>query len=305
MDCAYVEGPRADRGTSRRVLPIAVLATLGLLVLSRDAARGDKPERPLATGSREAREDAIRGIPFDRFDPEVGREVRTVIDNASIFRRLPTQSVRCDPELYDFLIDHPDATVDLWQLLGMSKMSLVRSGDDLYEMDDGQGTTGQVRIVYRNPDTRVFYCTGGYEGKLFHRRVNGRCVLVLRTGYAREPSGEWLISSRLDTFIAIEQVGAAVLAKTFKPLVGKVIDHNFIEAMAFAGSLSKTAEVNPAATIALSDRMRHVTPDEQRQLAELLSAIGAAAEQTVRTAEADETLPLQEAAEDVGGRRRR
>ena len=277
------------------MLTAAALLLLVTLPPRRETARAAEDDPPKATSSREAREDAVRGIPFDRFDAEVERQVRAVVDNASIFRRLPTQSVRCDPALYEFLIDHPDATVDLWQLLGMSKMSLVKSGDDTYEMDDGQGTTGQVRVIYRNPDTRVFYCTGGYEGKVFHRRVNGRCLLVLRTGYAREPSGEWLISSRLDTFIALEQVGAELMARTFKPLVGKVIDHNFIEAMAFAGSLSKTAEINPASTVALSDRMRHVAPGDQRQLAELLSAIGAAAEQqAVRTADAVEPLPLEE-----------
>jgi len=296
MHCVDVESARAGHSIRRAVLTVALLLTWALAPRRETSAAEADP--PKATSSREAREDAVRGIPFDRFDAEVERQVRAVVDNTSIFRRLPTQSVRCDPALYDFLIDHPDATVDLWQLLGMSKMSLVKSGDNTYEMDDGQGTTGQVRVIYRNPDTRVFYCTGGYEGKVFHRRVNGRCVLVLRTSYAREPNGEWLISSRLDTFIALEQVGAELMARTFKPLVGKVIDHNFIEAMAFAGSLSKTAEINPASTIALSDRMRNVAPADQQQLAELLSAIGSAAagQDAVRTA-AEEPLPLGETVE--------
>jgi hypothetical protein len=261
---------RIGHGAAALALCAAVAAA------SPSAAWAAKPAR--ATTSRAAREEAQRAIPFDQLDDETRRTVLGVVTDASIFRRLPTQVVRCDPALYQFMVDHPDAVVDLWRVLGISAMSLERIGPDSFRVDDGQGTTGDMHFVYRLPEARLVFAEGTYEGPLFKKPVHGQCVMLLRTGYQRQPDGHVHVTSRLDTFIRLEHTGAELIAKTFQPLVGKVIDYNFLESMGFLGSLSRTAEVNPQATLALTERMKHISAEERDRLSTLLADIGQRAE---------------------------
>ena len=48
----------------------------------------------------------------------------SVLSNVSVFRRLPTKVMDCDPDMYLFLVRHPDVVVDIWELMKLSRMQL-------------------------------------------------------------------------------------------------------------------------------------------------------------------------------------
>jgi hypothetical protein len=58
----------------------------------------------------------------------------------------------------------------------------------LLDASDGAGTFSNVELVYGTRDTHVVYGKGFYEGPLLRRRVNGKCVLLLQSGYTQIPS---------------------------------------------------------------------------------------------------------------------
>ena len=101
------------------------------------------------------------------------------------------------------------------------------------------------------------------------RRVTGRGVLVLKCGYVRETNGRYYITSRMDTFLTIEPVGIELLGKTVSPLMGKTVDNNFLQTVAFLGSLSRTAETNGRGVQRLAMQLKHVQPDVRDQFAEI------------------------------------
>jgi len=57
-----------------------------------------------ATSSRAAREDAIRAIPWRTMQPDDRHRAQFVIQNAGIYRRLPTRIIDCDPDMFTFLV---------------------------------------------------------------------------------------------------------------------------------------------------------------------------------------------------------
>jgi len=120
----------------------------------------------------------------------------------------------------------------------------------------------------------VVYAEGSYNGPLFMRPVKGRCLMVIKSGYVREPDGRYYITTRLDAFLNVEPGGAQLVTRTFHPLVGKVADSNFTQAVGFLGSLSRTAELNSRGVQRLASRLAHVKPEYRRQLAALAAAIG-------------------------------
>lgn len=259
------------------------------IVATSQAVAAEHPYR--ASVSRASRDDAIASIPFDQLTPEGRDKVSAVIEHASLFRRLPTQVIQCDPELFLFVIDHPDIVANIWQLLGIENVVLTPTGPQTFEADDGAGTTGDVEFLHRRHDMQVIYSEGSYDGPMFTKPVTGRCVLVLRSGYQRDNEGHYFITNRVDAFIQLDHVGLEFLAKTFHPLVGRVADYNFMATGTFLENLSRAAELNPAGMARLAQRLEHVHPDVRDEfLTVSLEVAERAAQRTARTAQYEESI---------------
>ena len=258
------------------LVPAAICAALflGLAAPSR-AGTFDifRPNPFKASTSRASRQDATRSIPLDKLDPADRKKVDAVLSTTNVFRRLPIRVVQCDPDLYLFLVEHPDVVVSIWETLGLSQVKMRRVAGDTYQLADGEGALATVELLHGSHDTHLVYVKGRYDGPMFTRPIRGWAVLLLKTGYVREPNGRYYITCRLDTFTHLEPGGVEFLTKTFQPLVGKAADTNFIQTVAFLGSLSRTAEVNHTGVARLSSKLRAVHPDARRELATLAEQI--------------------------------
>lgn len=232
-----------------------------------------RPNRCKATTSLAARNDAVRSIPLKQLDADARAKVTTVLSGARIFRRLPIAVVQCDPELYLFLVEHPDVVVNIWQALGITQLAMQQIGPDAFRVTDNAGTVGTIQFLHCTHDTHLIYTEGSYDGPLFTKPVQGRGLVILKTGYVREPDGRYYITSRLDTFMDLDRTGVEVLTKTFQPLVGRVADINFIQTVAFLGSLSRTAEVNLRGVSRLAGKLSRVQPEVRDQFAKMAQRV--------------------------------
>lgn len=244
------------------IIAVAVLANSGL-VHAADPAAGK------ATNSRAARDEAVQAIPMDKLSREMRSRISAVINNTSIYRRLPTQSIDCDPELFEFLVQNPEVVVDIWRVMGITNMTLDRNGPDRFRAADGQGTTGNVEFVFSSPELHVIISEGMYDGPMYPVKLRGQCVLVMKTSHVREQNGRVHVVNRLDAFLRIENLGVEIVARTLQPLLGKTADHNFAETSAFVDQLSHTAEANPGGVSRLAQRLPHIEPKVRQQFAEL------------------------------------
>jgi len=249
---------------------------LGLLAaLSASAVLAASPSG--ATSSRAAREDAIRSIPLEKLDPEVRAKVSTTLAETSLFRRLPVQVIDCDPDLYLFLVRHPEVIVSIWEVMKISNVALARTGPDTFRASDGVGTLCNVKYCYSDHETHVIYAEGTYTGPMLTKPVRAKCVLLLKSGYVQETNGRYFVTSRMDTFIQIEHVGLEILAKTLQPLLHRSADYNFVETAAFVGTVSRTAEMNAAGMYRLAGRLTNLEPTVRDRFAELSLAVGSKA----------------------------
>jgi hypothetical protein len=284
----------AVHSTPRSLTFVAAgFAILGLAALASAA----DPAAGKASNGRAARDDAIKSIPFDKMGADMKGRIWSVIDNVSVYRRLPTQSIDCDPELFMFLVRNPEVVVDIWRVMGITNMTLDRRGPDRFRACDGQGTTGNVEFAYRSDDLHVIYSEGMYDGPMYPTKLRGQCVMVLKSNYVRGPNGHVTVVNRLDAFLRIENLGAEIVAKTLQPLLGKTADHNFSETTSFVTTLAHTAETNPAGVARLAQRLRHVDPQVRQQFADVAvrsaddAAAGAALAQSPNSKSAPDSSP--------------
>lgn len=219
--------------------------------------------------SWEIRQEALRAIPLDRLDPGTRNKVQAVLADACFFRRMPVCSFSCPPELYLYLVDHPDILVNIWQLLGITQLKAEELEPGKFHVVDAAGTELAVWKLYSSYKTHVFYSEGTYDGPLLVQSVKGRAVTVLTSGYVREPDGCYFVTSQLDVFMSVDRVAAEVLTRTLQPLLGKVADFNFTQTMAFLANLWKTTERNPAGVQRLAARLSHVRPAVREEFADL------------------------------------
>ncbi|MBI1246754.1 hypothetical protein GC197_02780 [bacterium] len=256
---------------------LTLLALLGLVAASLlsplPVVQAQEPEAELVSFTREEKKDALRQIPFTKLHPQDQNRVANVVQDPSIFRRLPVQVIPCDPELYSFLVTYPEVVVNIWELMGISTVDVKRLSPTTFHANDGAGTVSKVDIVYADGQTSVFFAQGYYEGPLAPTRIMANCVLVLRSGITKAAEGKSFISNRLDVFVRFENRGADLLARTLHPLIGKTADYNFAETSSFIGKISKNAEENLPGMKSLVGRLQKVDPTVRDQLSDLVTRV--------------------------------
>ncbi len=226
-----------------------------------------------ASTSRASRDEAIRQIPFANLDEPIRTKIRNIVSNPTIYRRMPIEVVPCDPELYVFLVRYPEIVVNMWQLMGVTKVNISRTGPYAYDAQDGAGTVSKVQFVYGTDEKHLFLAEGHYEGPLLPRRVTGRCALLMQAGYSRDAAAVNYVSNRLDAFVQLDNVGAELVAKTLHPLMGKTADSNFSETMKFVGQVCHVAESNGPGVQRLTTRLDKVEPNVRARFAEIANTL--------------------------------
>ncbi|HEX5103685.1 MAG TPA: hypothetical protein VFV87_07750 [Pirellulaceae bacterium] len=237
-----------------------------------------------ADTSARARSEATRLLPLDELTAETRRKLMAVVERPTIFRRLPHKSFDCDPELYLFLIRNPEVVVSIWDVMGISNMAAQRLGPYQWKGSDGSGTECDIELVYGTDELHVLYGDGHYSGPLLKRKITGRSVLILSSGYGQAADRRWQVGNRLDVFLQLDDAGADLVARTISPWVGKVADSNFAESCKFASRLSLTAEQNADGMQRLSEKLTKVEPPVRQELARISAAIGQRAETRVLAA---------------------
>lgn len=227
-----------------------------------------------ATSSAAARHEAMRAIPLKKIAAPYDRFVRQVLSDCSVYRRLPTQMVDCNPKLFTFLAQNPETLVEIWRQLGITRVDMERTGANAFRLTDNSGTTGKLVIVEQKCDDLaqnriVMYAEGAYEGRPFRDPLKAQCVLLLRSGSIVETNNRRYVATRLDSFLSIDHASVELFAKVVHPLVGRTADRNFADTVQFIGNLSHEAETRPATVERLVSSLPRVSHQRQGELVQI------------------------------------
>lgn len=253
------------RSRMRWFAAVALLASFALAPVAQAADGVDASDK--------TRLEAAQAIPFARMNEETQRKVLSVIENPSLFRRIPTKTVECDPDLFLFLVRNPEVVLNVWQLMGVSNMTAKRTGTYAWEGDDANGTKCNVELVYGTDNLHILYGDGFYEGPLLKKKMYGRCVLVLRSEAQKGADHRTYVSSQLDVFLVVDNAGVDLLARTLGPMVGSTAESNFEESAKFLSRLSQTAETNAAGMHRLSEKLTNCQQPVREQFSQVASIV--------------------------------
>jgi len=211
----------------------------------------------LTSGSsgRQFRQEGIEAVPFELLTEETAAKLKPVLDKPSIYRRLPKMAIECDQDYFRFLIRYPEVVVEIWKLMGVTKMDTSRVGPYRLASDDGAGTISDLELVYGDGKKHIYYGNGTYEGPLLRRKLTGKCVIVLQTEHGLNEEGKPQAVNQLDVYLRVDNVAAGAIARTLQPLVGPTADHNFVESLKFIERLHGTTVRNGQGVQLMGERL--------------------------------------------------
>ena len=230
-----------------------------------------------STDRNEAR-DLLARVPWDALSPNAQEKIRQLTSSATIYRRLPMAGGRCNPELFDFFLTHPNAIVELWRSMGYEEVSMVDEGAGIYALAERSGSTGKLQIIYQDAELTLAYCSGSYRGAAIGRPMSGEMFLALQTRYTEDANRTPFVVCRMDAFVDLKNPGVDLLARTFSSAIGKIGDSNFEQTLAFIDSVSQAIEANPEDFAMVAMGLQGLSPDARRLLAAKAERVGAQAE---------------------------
>jgi hypothetical protein len=272
------------------VLAGCVVALAGLLPARQSTAdvaadmAGDvaavPSQRPdSGSSSREARRRAVEALPLDRIPEPQRKAIEPCLKAATLYRRLPVETIVCDADLLDFALTKPEAIVDIWRVLGISRLSLDPVGPKQWKLSDGYGTVGVLRLVHQERQGRggllVFHGRGAYTGPLSPKNLTGSCVLLVRHGPGMPAvNGRERQLIQIDTFLDMDGVGLEIVTRTLQPLFVRSAASNLHEICLFMATLSDSVRTNPEGVAHLAGRLPQTTAADRQMLATIARRAG-------------------------------
>jgi hypothetical protein len=189
--------------------------------------------------------DPAQVVPLDQIAPPHRDSVAEVIRDHSFHRQGAPDTFPCHPQVYLSLLNEPALTLALWQDLSASPARLRQVGPHRYEGTDGAGTTASWEFVYRSPRLHILLCDLHYAGPRGNTRLEGRIVLIVRSGFFKEVNGERWIQHDIEAFVKIDSKGWNAVAKTVRPLIEKLLEDQVQEAGWFVSLMGRLVEDYP------------------------------------------------------------
>ena len=226
------------------------------------------------TSSRETRRQAEAALPLARMPEEERTIAERQVQATALYRRLPVATVACEPEFLDFILSRPDTLVDLWRVLGISRLALDPAGPGRWRLADGWGTVGSVRLLHHERRGAgglfVFVGRGGYTGPLAPRDLTGSCLVMVRHWpVAADEDGGPRQAVQVDAFLDVDGIGLEIVTRVLQPLVVHSAASNLHEISLFVSQFARAAARNPVGVARLTDRMSRTGAGDRRALATL------------------------------------
>lgn len=261
-------------------IAVAIVAGIVCTVAAAAMAAERSPAGGLATAladagfaGREACRRSLEALPTDLMSADDRHVVEHFHRSTTLHRRLPAETIQCEATLLEFVLTKPETLVDIWRVLGISRVSLDPAGPGRWRLADGYGTVGLIRLLHheRRPTggMLVFHGRGGYTGSLAPKPLTGGCLLVVRYEqlvgrHGREPQ-----RVDVEAFLEVDGLGLEVVTRTLQPLIVRSVAANVHEICLFVGQFATAAGRNPAGMARLAEQLPRTKPADRRMLVAL------------------------------------
>jgi hypothetical protein len=172
-------------------------------------------------------------------------QLETLARDACVSTRVegPKHSMR--PDVFEYLLDHPDFASHVTRALGLARYKIWRDGDKLW-LDDGWGTRGTFTVVYAAPGMRLYHARGVFEQR-FIPEMRGEAVAVFEYDFAPDgATGRSIVTTRATGYLQVDNRFLRTLGRVAAPFVQSKADKETGQLLRVFARASRAIEENPA-----------------------------------------------------------
>ncbi|MCC9654460.1 hypothetical protein LOC70_01355 [Rhodopirellula sp. JC737] len=281
-------GTKVQRSARVILASLVLVCLLGQTGFAQDGSESRRfsllPQSgPPRIGSVAHRQEILNALPMERLTPEAKQRILGIAEKPTLFRRLPSQIIPCDRDMFLFLTRNPDVLVGLWDLMGITKVQSTRTGPYQLDASDGVGTLCRVDLVYGDANKHIFVVDGSYDGKMTPTEIRGKGVFVLESTYTVGDDGKTRVSGVLDCFVQLDSLGIDLIARTMSPIIGRSADSNFEQTAQFIAQVSEASERNPSAMLDIAGRLPQVNEATRDAFAQTILGVARRGQQIAAT----------------------
>jgi hypothetical protein len=225
------------------------------------------------SSARDVKKRALQGLPLAQLSQANRAVADAVLQDVSLFRRLPTIRCETDSRMYGYFLDHPDVAVSIWRAMGISGVKMTEVAGGGFACDAGDGTLGQVEVLHRSPTSNLVSCKGTFTSPLLPKPIKGSAIMHLQVQHQRDATGKNYVVHKADLFISFPSHAVDAVAKTIAPVSNKMMDRNFEEISMFVRMMDEAARIRPAWVYDIAPKLEGVAADRPQKLVTLTQTI--------------------------------
>lgn len=203
------------------------------------------PELPIETDPSAS----VSKLPLEQFAGPHGARTKEILERPLVYRRGPIEVIACQPELLEYLVDHPAVAADYWKRLGL-EVSEVESIPDGFRCRDGKRSSVSFHVVFASEELRVLYCIGEAKQPLLPAPLRAELVIVQRFRIARRADGRCYLVQQLEGFASAKGPALKAAMKLGKSVSQQVVDQCLQEMTIYFTVISRVMEIRPKWSLA-------------------------------------------------------
>ena len=222
-----------------------------------------------ATSDRKVLESTKKRIPYRKMSSSARARAAHILENVSQYRRMPSLQYPINPNIYQYLINHPDVAISTWRVMGISTLQMWQTSEFEYQARATDGSTGTADILWRDGNQCLFIVEGKYQSPLLPGAIEASALVWLQFRFVKGKDGSLLVNQQVETFLYFPSTAIDAIAKLTSRLTSSILDRNVFEVSLYARMMTKAAEKEPQWIEQLAQRMEGVPPQRRRELASI------------------------------------
>lgn len=245
------------------------------------------------TSNSATKKQSLSEVALEKVPVASRQKIQSVLQNTSLFRRLPTISFEVDRTVYAYFLKNPNIAVSSWRALGISKFALEDVRPGVYKADAGDGSTGTVEVLYSTPEDTMIFCEGAFKSPLLTKPIVAKAVMRLRAKFQQEADGRIMGTHAADVFVELPSQTVETVAKLISPISNSIADRNFKQLTFYAHMMTVAMAKQPGWVEAMAERMTNLTPAQREEFLKVSAASYVGARQR-EAHQNGQTLSLEE-----------
>lgn len=205
-------------------------------------------------------------MPFNRMSVGARERANEILNDLSQYRRMPSLQYPVDPNIYQYLINHPDVAVSTWRAMGISQLQMSQVADFEFTASAADGSAGEADVLWRDGNQCLFIVEGKYSSPILPTAIEASALVWLQYRFVRDNKGGYLVNQQVETFIRFPSAAIDTLAKMATRLTNTILDRNVFEVSLYARMMSQASVKDPVWIEQVADRMDGVPAQRKIEL---------------------------------------